>query len=72
MKIAAALALSLAAFPALAQKPCEALKSEIAAKIQAKGVKNARLEIVAAEAATDGKAVGHCELGKKKILYKKG
>ena len=42
--------LSLAAAPAFAQKPCEELKSEITAKLEAKGVKNYQLEIVPADA----------------------
>jgi hypothetical protein len=70
--IAMAVALSLLALPALAQKSCDELKSEIAAKMEAKGVKNAQLEIVATEDVKDQKVVGSCEGGKKKIAYKKG
>jgi hypothetical protein len=50
-------------------KPCEELKAEIAAKIEANGVKNYTLEIVAADAASEGKVVGTCEGGAKKIVY---
>ena len=50
-------------------KSCEELKSEIAAKIEANGVKNYTLEIVASDAASDGKVVGTCEGGTKKIVY---
>jgi hypothetical protein len=50
-------------------KPCEELKAEIATKIEAKGVKNYTLEIVATESVGDGKVVGSCEGGSKKIVY---
>jgi hypothetical protein len=54
-------------------KACEELKSEIAAKLDAKGVKGYSLDIVAKDAdVTDGKVVGTCEGGTKKIVYKKG
>ena len=54
-------------------KPCEELKTEIAAKLDAKGVKGYTLEIVAKDAdAGDAKVVGTCEAGSKKILYKRG
>ena len=56
-----------------AAKPCEELKTEIAAKLDAKGVKGYSLDIVAKDAdAPDGKVVGTCEGGTKKIVYKKG
>jgi hypothetical protein len=70
--IAMVVALSLLALPAFAQKSCDELKSEIAAKLEAKGVKNAQLEIMATEDVKDQKVVGSCEGGKKKITYKKG
>jgi Protein of unknown function (DUF1161) len=54
-------------------KPCEELKTEIAGKLDAKGVKGYSLDIVAKDAdAGDGKVVGTCEGGTKKIVYKKG
>ncbi|HLZ13481.1 MAG TPA: DUF1161 domain-containing protein [Candidatus Acidoferrum sp.] len=54
-------------------KACEDLKTEIAAKLDAKGVKGYTLDIVAKDAdAGDAKVVGTCEAGAKKILYKKG
>lgn len=72
-KTAAALALALVVFPAFAaQKSCEELKSQIAAKVESKGVKNAQLDIVAADEVKDQRVVGSCEFGKKKITYKKG
>lgn len=50
-------------------KPCEELKTEIAAKIEANGVKNYTLEIVDKDAVVEGKIVGTCEGGTKKIVY---
>jgi len=67
--LVAALVLSLAVAPAFAQKSCEELKSEIAAKLDAKGVKSYQLEIVAPEQVKDRKVVGSCEFGKKRIVY---
>lgn len=53
-------------------KACEDLKSEIAAKLDAKGVKGYSLEIVDKDKeVTEGKAVGTCEGGSKKIIYSK-
>lgn len=54
---------------AQAAKPCEELKSEIASKLDAKGVKGYSLEIVAKDQDAEGKAVGTCEGGTKKIMY---
>lgn len=62
-------ALSTLSFSAFAVKPCEELRSEIAAKIDAKGVKDYSLEIVAASEVGDQKVVGSCENGSKKIVY---
>jgi len=53
-------------------KACEELKTEIAAKLDAKGVKGYTLEIVAKDADAPGKSVGTCEGGTKKIMYSKG
>ena len=68
----AALGLSLAIAPAYAVKPCEELKTEIAAKLDAKGVKNYQLEIVAEADVKDQNVIGSCEGGTKKITYEKG
>jgi uncharacterized protein DUF1161 len=63
----------LIASPAFAQvKPCEELKAEIEAKIKNNGVKTFTLTIVDKDAAEDGKVVGTCEGGTKKIVYKRG
>ena len=72
MKIPFVLAvLMLVSSPAMARKDCNELKSEIEAKIKASGVKSFTLEVVAGEA-KDGKVVGSCDGGAKKIIYKKG
>lgn len=66
-----AAALSLAGVSASAAgKPCEELKTEIAAKLDAKNVTGYALDIVDADKAdTNGKVVGSCEGGAKKIVY---
>lgn len=52
-------------------KACEELKSEIAVKLEAKGVKSYTLEIVEKDKEAEGKVVGTCEAGSKKIVYRK-
>lgn len=65
--------LALLAAPAMAQvKPCEELKSEIEAKIRQNGVTAFTLTIVDKDAEEDGKVVGTCGGGTKKIIYKRG
>jgi hypothetical protein len=71
-KVAFFCVLSAVSSLALAAKPCEELKSEIATKIDANKVINYTLEIVdtdKAEKATEAKVVGSCEGGTKKIVY---
>ena len=74
MRIAATVVL-LSFAPALAYaqgpKPCEVLKAEIAKKLEANGVKAYTLEIVAKDKNAEGKVVGSCEGGTKKIMYSK-
>jgi hypothetical protein len=71
-KILVAVALlSLAGTAFAAGKPCEELKSEIAAKIDANGVQHYTLEVVDKGAAADGKVVGSCGGGTKDIVYKR-
>jgi len=53
-------------------KPCDELKSEIAAKLDAKGVKEYTLEIVPNDQVKDQTVVGSCEGGTKKITYTRG
>lgn len=72
MKTAAlAIALLFAATPALAAKSCDELKNEIEAKLKAKHVQGYLLEVVASADVKEQKAVGSCEAGGKKIVYKK-
>jgi Protein of unknown function (DUF1161) len=52
-------------------KSCDDLKAEIAKKIEANGVKNYSLDIVDKDAQADGKVVGTCGGGTKKIVYSK-
>ena len=72
--IAAALVTGLFfAGSALAQrKECGELKGEIEAKIKKNGVEKFSLDVVDADKQADGKVVGTCEGGTKKIVYKKG
>ena len=64
--------LLMMASPAFAKKSCEELKSEIDAKIKAKGVKSYSVEIVPNDDVKDGKVIGTCDGGTKKIVYKLG
>ena len=66
----ASLVLGLIAFsgPAPA-KDCEELKKEIAAKLDAKGVKGYTLDIVKSDDVKDAKVVGSCGGGTMKITY---
>jgi hypothetical protein len=54
---------------ALDIKPCEEWQTEIATKMEANGVKNYELDIVAAGDVKDRTVVGTCEGGTKKITY---
>jgi hypothetical protein len=58
--------------PVLTRKPCEELKSEIEAKLQANGVETYTLGIVPNEDVKDEKVVGSCDGGTKKITYQRG
>jgi hypothetical protein len=68
-----ALALSaalLALAPAVgAAETCETIQARIDAKIRASGVQAFTLRTVDAAAKVDGKVVGSCDLGTKKIVY---
>jgi pentose-5-phosphate-3-epimerase len=62
----------MAVAPAFAQKKgCEELAAEIAAKLDAKGVKGYKLDIVATGEVGDKQVVGSCEAGAKKIIYER-
>lgn len=54
-----------------AAKPCEELKTEIAAQLDKKGVKGYELAIAASDQVGDAKIVGSCDSGSKKITYTK-
>ncbi|HKE96126.1 MAG TPA: DUF1161 domain-containing protein [Povalibacter sp.] len=71
-KLVMATAMVVAAFSqAHAAKPCEELKTEIAAKLDAKGVTGYTLEIVENDKVGEAKVVGSCEAGTKKITYRR-
>jgi hypothetical protein len=53
------------------RKACDELKAEIDAKIKKNGVEKFTLDVVEADAQTDGKVVGTCDGGTKKIVYKR-
>jgi Protein of unknown function (DUF1161) len=70
---AAVVAGLLVSGPALAQrKDCGELRGEIEAKIKANGVEKFTLDVVDKDAQADGKVVGTCDGGTKKIVYKRG
>lgn len=64
---AAAILMSASACPQA--KPCEELKSDIARKLEANGVKSYSLEILEKDKGTQGKVIGTCAGGTKKIIY---
>jgi uncharacterized protein DUF1161 len=68
--VAAVLVISVSA-SAQTAKPCEELKSEIAKKMEVNGVKQYSLDVVAKDKDAQGKVVGTCEGGTKKIVYSK-
>ena len=74
MKIAASVTILLFASAlagAQGPKPCEVLKSEIQKKLDANNAKGYTLEVVAKDKDAEGKVVGSCEGGTKKIVYTK-
>lgn len=63
---------AFAASALAAPKPCDELKDEIEAQIQAKSVSSYTLEIVSNEEVHDqNMVVGTCENGTKKIIYQR-
>jgi hypothetical protein len=50
---------------------CEAIRGQIDAKVRASGVTDFALAVVDANAQAEGKVVGSCDLGSKKIVYQK-
>ena len=72
LRILAALALCSAVSVAQAGKDCNELKSEIDARIQAKGAKGYTLDVVASADVGAATVVGSCEGGTRKIVYTRG
>ncbi len=54
------------------RKSCDELKAEIDAKIKKNGVDKFTLDVVDNDAQAEGKVVGTCDGGTKKIVYKRG
>ena len=53
-------------------KPCDEVKAEIAAKLDAKGVVGYTLEAVPMDQPDDRTKIGVCDAGAKKIVYSRG
>ena len=70
--LVAGLSLALPNLAWAQRKDCGELKGEIEAKIKKNGVEKFTLDVVDANAQADGKVVGTCDGGTKKIVYKKG
>jgi hypothetical protein len=68
---AVALALGLTQAAWAQRKDCNDLKTEIEAKIKKNGVDKFTLDIVDKDAQAEGKVVGTCDGGAKKIVYKR-
>jgi hypothetical protein len=66
-----AIALFLSTGSAWARKPCEELRQEIAAGLDAKGVRNYSLSVVAKDADDARKTVGTCNGGSERIVYER-
>jgi len=70
--VLAVICTAFAASAMAAPKPCEELKDEIEAQIQAKNVTSYTLEIVTNEDVHDeNMVVGTCENGTRKIIYQR-
>ena len=67
--ILTAIALLLTQAAQAASKPCDELKAEIAAKLDAKGVKNYEIAAVDDDKVGDAKVIGSCDTGTKKLTY---
>ena len=70
--LVAALVLGLSGTAWAQKKDCNELKSEIEAKIKKNGVDKFSVDVVDKDAKADGKVVGTCDGGAKKIVYKRG
>lgn len=70
LHLVVACTLSVAATSAGAQAAnCDSIRTGIDAKIRASGASGYTLAVVATDAKIDGKVVGSCERGTKKIVY---
>ena len=69
--IVAALVMGLSGSTWAQSKNCDELKGEIEAKIKKNGVEKFSLDVVDADKQADGKVVGTCGGGTKKIVYKR-
>jgi hypothetical protein len=70
--IAAIVALGMSGTAWAQKKSCDELKAEIEAKIKKNGVEKFSLDVVDKDAQSEGKVVGTCDGGAKKIVYKRG
>jgi hypothetical protein len=70
--VVAGLAVSGPAWAQEMRKDCGELRGEIEAKIKKNGVDKFSLDVVDKDAQADGKVVGTCDGGTKKIVYKRG
>jgi hypothetical protein len=70
--VIAAVVLALSGTAWAQKKGCDELKADIEAKIKKNGVEKFTLDIVEKDAQSDGKVVGTCDGGTKKIVYKRG
>lgn len=68
-KLLLAVTLGTLAFSAQARLDCSELKSQIDAKLQAKGVKDYSLDVVGTADAGSAKVVGTCDGGASSIVY---
>ena len=69
LRLALAMTTLLLASSASSASNCDAIRSQIEAKIRASGVTSFRLSTVEADAGAVGRVVGTCDLGTKKIIY---
>ena len=70
-RIALLIAANIFASHAMAARDCEELKQEIAAKIEANGVKEYTLEVVPNDQVGGRQVVGSCGGGTMKIVYER-
>ena len=69
LKLPLALAALLLASSASSATTCDAIRTQIDSTIRAAGVQHYTLTTIDAGAKADGKVVGSCDLGTKKIVY---